>query len=220
MIEYLHDNRKNQGGAAIFLMIDNIDSFVWNLVRYLELAGASINILRNDQLDFQSIEGAGYHGIILSPGPGTPSSAGQLLQLVHQFGGRIPILGVCLGHQAIAQACGAKIVRGDMPMHGKLSEVNHDGQGVFKDLPSPLTVTRYHSLVVDRASLPDSLIVSSETADGTIMGLRHKSGLMEGVQFHPEAELTAHGLTMVTNFVQKCRLHALAGGYGCCAPAG
>jgi para-aminobenzoate synthetase component 2 len=188
----------------LFLMIDNIDSFVWNLVRYLQLAGARVDVRRNDQLDLPSIRQVGYQGIILSPGPGQPAAAGQLLPLIRYFMGRIPILGVCLGYQAIAQACGARIIGADSPNHGKLSLVQHDGQGVFKDLPNPLTVTRYHSLIVERSSLPADLSISCEAADGTIMGLRHVSGLMEGVQFHPEAELTECGLAMVRNFVQFC----------------
>ncbi len=189
----------------MFLVIDNIDSFVWNLVRYLELAGAQIDLQRNDRLDFEAIERAGYEGIVLSPGPGNPDEAGQLMPLIRRFAGRLPILGVCLGHQAIAEHLGARIVCGASPMHGKLSVVQHDGQGVFTGLPSPLTVTRYHSLVVERASLPATLTVSCTTEDGTIMGLRDASGLLEGVQFHPEAELTEHGLAMVRNFVDRCR---------------
>jgi para-aminobenzoate synthetase component 2 len=189
---------------ALFLMIDNIDSFVWNLVRYLELTGVRIDIRRNDQLDLTAIERTGYQGIILSPGPGKPAAAGQLLPLVRYFTGKIPILGVCLGYQAIAEACGARIICADSPMHGKLSLVQHDGQGIFQDLPNPLAVTRYHSLIVERSSLPADLAISCETADGTIMGLRHVSGLMEGVQFHPEAELTECGLAMVRNFVRYC----------------
>lgn len=188
----------------MFLMIDNIDSFVWNLVRYLELAGAEVDISRNDQLDFASIKQADYQGIILSPGPGTPDAAGQLLPLIRYFRGQVPIFGVCLGHQAIAEACGARIVCADEPKHGKLSAVQHDGLGVYRDLPNPLTVTHYHSLIVERASLPAELIVSCASADGTIMGLRHISERMEGVQFHPEAELTVSGLALVKNFVQSC----------------
>lgn len=186
-------------------MIDNIDSFVWNLVRYLELAGAEVDIIRNDQLDFEAIQRTAYQGIILSPGPGTPAEAGQLLPLINHFRGKIPIFGVCLGHQAIAEVCGARIVCAREPKHGKLSAVKHDGLGVFRGLPNPLTVTHYHSLIVERASLPTELIISCEGADGTIMGLRHASDRMEGVQFHPEAELTVSGLELVRNFVQSCR---------------
>lgn len=189
----------------MFLMIDNVDSFVWNLVRYLILAGADVETQRNDRLDFDAIEKAGYEGIILSPGPGTPATAGQLLPLVRHFMGRIPILGVCLGHQAIAEACGARIVCADQPMHGKLIQVRHDGKSIYNDLPNPLTVTRYHSLIVARASVPPSLEICCNGEDGTVMGLRHESGLMEGVQFHPEAELTEHGLDMIKQFIRFCQ---------------
>jgi para-aminobenzoate synthetase component II len=187
----------------VFLMVDNVDSFVWNLIRYLDLAGVKTDRVSNQDLDLERLEKAGYQGIVLSPGPGSPSSAGQLLQLVRHFAERIPMLGVCLGHQAIAQACGGRIIHGPSPMHGKLSTVHHDGLGVFSGLPDPLTVTRYHSLVVDRDTLPDCLRVSCATEDGTIMGLRHRSGLLEGVQFHPEAELTEQGQAMVANFVRS-----------------
>lgn len=194
----------------MILVIDNIDSFVWNLVRYLELSGARTRLIRNDQIDLDAIESAGFQGIVLSPGPGTPAAAGRQPELISCFAGRLPILGVCLGHQAIAEYLGARIITGQSPMHGKVSRVFHDGQGIFAGLPSPLQVTRYHSLVVDRTTLPDCLSVSSETDDGCVMGLRHRSGLLEGVQFHPEAELTEHGLAMIANFVRFCgsRQHA------------
>jgi anthranilate synthase/aminodeoxychorismate synthase-like glutamine amidotransferase len=192
----------------LFLMVDNIDSFVWNLVRYLEIAGASVEVCRNDRLDIavisEKIHAQYYSGIILSPGPGNPDTAGSLLPLISCFQGSLPIFGVCLGLQAIAESCGARIIKAGCPMHGKLSSVHHDGKGVFRGLPSPLTVTRYHSLMVDPQSLPADLQVSAWTDDGTIMGLRHHSALMEGVQFHPEAELTQHGQAMVTNFVEFC----------------
>jgi anthranilate synthase/aminodeoxychorismate synthase-like glutamine amidotransferase len=194
----------------LFLMVDNVDSFVWNLVRYLQLAGADVLTCRNDQLDFALIEHADCQGIVLSPGPGTPAAAGCLLPLIRHFRGRIPILGVCLGHQAIAEACGARIICADQPMHGKLAVVRHDGEGIFRGLPNPLRVTRYHSLVVDPVSLPPGLIVSCRSEDGIIMGLRDQSGLLEGVQFHPEAELTEQGLAMIRQFVQFCRQRAEA----------
>lgn len=189
----------------MFLMVDNVDSFVWNLVRYLILNGAEVETLRHDQLDFDAIEQAGYSGIILSPGPGTPAAAGQLLPLVRHFMGRVPIMGVCLGHQAIAEACGAKIICAKQPMHGKLTKVRHDGKSIYQGLPNPLTVTRYHSLIVERESVPPGLEICCEGEDGTIMGLRHVSGLMEGIQFHPEAELTEHGLDMLRQFVVFCQ---------------
>ena len=188
----------------MILMIDNIDSFFWNLVRYLRLAGAEVQICRNDRIDLPRIAQAGYSGIILSPGPGSPATAGDLLPLIRRFRGLIPILGVCLGHQAIAAACGAEVICSGQPMHGKLSVVRHDGRGIFRDLPNPLTVTRYHSLVVDPQTLPSDLQVTCRTADGTIMGLRDATGLLEGVQFHPEAELTECGAAMIRHFVKFC----------------
>jgi anthranilate synthase/aminodeoxychorismate synthase-like glutamine amidotransferase len=189
-------------------MVDNIDSFVWNLVRYFQLAGASVEVCRNDRLDLdrigEKIRRNEYLGITLSPGPGTPDEASGLLPLIHRFMGQLPMLGICLGHQALAQACGARIFQTGQPMHGKLSLVHHNGQGLFTGLPDPLTVTRYHSLAVAPDSLPASLAVSAWTDDGTIMGLQHASGLLEGVQFHPEAELTEHGLAMIQQFVGFC----------------
>lgn len=183
------------------LMVDNRDSFVWNLVRYLQILGAHVDVRRCDHLDLDLIHQEHFDGIVLSPGPGTPERAGQLLDLVRRFGGRIPMLGVCLGHQAIAQAYGARIICGPRPMHGKVTPVRHDGLGVFHDLPSPLLVTRYHSLIVDPDTVPEGFMVSSIADDGSIMGLRDRSGLLEGVQFHPEAALTEHGLDMVHRFV-------------------
>jgi anthranilate synthase/aminodeoxychorismate synthase-like glutamine amidotransferase len=199
----------------VFLMIDNIDSFVWNLVRYLQLAGAAVEVCRNDRLDFARIAGkigrGDYSGVILSPGPGTPDEAAGLLPFIRQFRGQLPILGICLGHQAIAQACGARIMETGHPMHGKLSLVHHNRRGLFTGLPEPLRVTRYHSLAVAPASLPRELTVSAWTDDGTIMGLQHESGLLEGVQFHPEAELTEHGRAMIHRFVAFCEAQAVRG---------
>ena len=186
-------------------MVDNIDSFVWNLIRYIRLCGGRVDVCRNDQLDFSAISQAGYQGVVLSPGPGTPAAAGGLCRLIRHFAGRVPILGVCLGHQAIAEVYGTRTICADIPMHGKQSLVRHDGRGIFQDIPSPLNVTRYHSLIVDRSSLTPELEISALSDDGTIMGIRHRSGLLEGVQFHPEAELTEHGLSLIANFVRFCR---------------
>lgn len=186
-------------------MVDNVDSFVWNLVRYLHLAGADVETRRNDQLDLEEIARRNYEGIILSPGPGTPAAAGRLVELIHRFKEQVPMLGVCLGHQAIAEAYGARIICSGSPMHGKLAAVNHDQSGIFQALPNPIQVTRYHSLIVDRSTLPADLHISCETAEGIIMGLRHISGMLESVQFHPEAELTEQGLAMLRHFVNFCR---------------
>ena len=182
-------------------MVDNRDSFVWNLVRYLQILGAVVDVLRCDHLDLDQVAKRDYDGIVLSPGPGTPERAGRLLDLVRRFGGQVPMLGVCLGHQAIAQAYGARIICGPRPMHGKVTPVSHDGLGIFQDLPNPLQVTRYHSLIIDPATLPAGFVISSLAEDGAIMGIRHDSGLLEGVQFHPEAALTEHGLDMIHRFV-------------------
>lgn len=187
----------------MYLMVDNKDSFVWNLVRYLRLLSAKVDVRRCDRLDFDEIEQAGYQGIVLSPGPGTPEKAGSLLDLIVRFGEKIPLLGVCLGHQAIAQAYGGTIICGPRPMHGKVTPIRHDGLGVFTGLPSPMQVTRYHSLVVDPQTLPDCFHVSSVAEDGCIMGIRHRSGLLEGVQFHPEAVLTEHGLDLLRRFIER-----------------
>lgn len=189
----------------MILMVDNRDSFVWNLVRYLRILHEDVRVLRCDELDPENIAAAGYEGIVLSPGPGRPESAGSLMALIRACAEKIPLFGVCLGQQAIAQAYGARIICGSRPMHGKVTPVSHDGRGIFAGLPSPLDVTRYHSLVIDPASLPADFVVSSRAGDGSIMGIRHNSGLLEGVQFHPEAELTSCGLDIVHNFLNLCR---------------
>jgi anthranilate synthase/aminodeoxychorismate synthase-like glutamine amidotransferase len=186
----------------MILMIDNFDSFTFNLVQYLGELGAEVKVLRNNALTLEDIEGMKPAQIVISPGPCTPNEAGVSLGAIGRFAGKIPILGVCLGHQAIGQAFGGKVVRAKRVMHGKLSSVHHDRRGVFAGLPDPLTATRYHSLVVERESLPDCLEVSAESEDGEIMGLRHRSLRVEGVQFHPEALLTEHGHAMLKNFIE------------------
>ena len=183
-------------------VIDNYDSFTWNLVQYLGELGADVSVFRNDEISVEKIEGLNPSHIVLSPGPCTPDEAGITLGLIGRLGGRVPMLGVCLGHQAIGQAFGGKVVRAQQVMHGKNSSIRHDGKGVFAGLADGFSATRYHSLVVERASLPDCLQVTAESEDGEIMGLRHRQLPIEGVQFHPEALLTEHGHAMLRNFLQ------------------
>ena len=185
----------------MILMIDNYDSFTYNLVQYLGELGAEVQVYRNDALTLEQIEAWKPAKIVISPGPCTPSEAGICVPLIERFAGTIPILGVCLGHQAIGQAFGGRIVRAGRVMHGKLSEVTHRGRGVFAGLQSPLTVTRYHSLVIERGSLPSCLEVTGESEDGEIMGVRHRELRVEGVQFHPEAILTHQGHELLANFL-------------------
>lgn len=185
----------------MILVIDNYDSFTYNLVQYLGELGEEIVVRRNDEIDLEGIAALAPDHILISPGPCTPNEAGVSLALIDRFKGEIPILGVCLGHQSIGQAFGGDVVRAEQLMHGKTSEIKHDGRTVFAGLPSPFTATRYHSLVVKRETLPDCLEISAETEDGVIMGLRHKEYAVEGVQFHPESIMTDHGLTMLRNFL-------------------
>jgi anthranilate synthase/aminodeoxychorismate synthase-like glutamine amidotransferase len=184
------------------LMIDNYDSFTFNLVQYLGELGAEVRVFRNDELTVEAIEKLAPSHVVLSPGPCTPNEAGITLETIERLAGRIPILGVCLGHQAIGQAFGGKVVRAVQVMHGKTSRVRHDENGVFKKIPNGFVATRYHSLAVERASLPACLEISAESEDGEIMGLRHRSLAVEGVQFHPEALLTEHGHQLLKNFIQ------------------
>ncbi|MDE2270577.1 MAG: aminodeoxychorismate/anthranilate synthase component II [Xanthomonadaceae bacterium] len=192
----------------MLLLIDNYDSFTFNLAQYLGELGEDVKVLRNDVLDVAGILGLGPDRIVISPGPGTPDQAGITLELIRALAGSIPILGVCLGHQAIGQAFGGRVVRAGEIMHGKTSPVRHRGAGVFAGLPEPFEATRYHSLVVERASLPDCLEISAwtERADGTfdeIMGLRHAALAVEGVQFHPESILTRNGHDLLRNFLRQ-----------------
>jgi anthranilate synthase component 2 len=186
----------------MLLMIDNYDSFTWNLVQYLGELGADVHVHRNDAITLSEIAAWEPTHIVISPGPCTPNEAGISVPLIREFAGRIPILGVCLGHQAIGQAFGGRIVRAQRVMHGKLSPVTHDGAGAFIGLPSPLIVTRYHSLSIERASLPPELDVTATADDGEIMGVRHRRFAVEGVQFHPEAILTEHGHALLRNFLE------------------
>src|SRR4051795_4453995 len=175
---------------TMILLIDNYDSFTYNLYQYLCELGAEVVVRRNDQVTLEEIAALAPERIVISPGPCTPQEAGISVELIRAFAGRVPILGVCLGHQSIGAAFGGEIVRAPVVMHGKLSQIRHDGQSIFADLPQDFTATRYHSLIVERSALPDCLKVSAETADGIIMGLRHRDYAIEGVQFHPEAILT------------------------------
>jgi len=184
-------------------MLDNYDSFTYNLVQYLGELGAEVKVFRNDQITVADLEALRPERIVISPGPCTPNEAGITLELIARLSGRVPILGVCLGHQAIGQAFGGKVVRAKKVMHGKVSSIRHDGKGVFAGVPEGFTATRYHSLVVERASLPGCLAVSAESEDGEIMGLRHRTLAVEGVQFHPEALFTEHGHAMLKNFLQR-----------------
>ncbi|MDT0126276.1 aminodeoxychorismate/anthranilate synthase component II [Paenibacillus sp. RRE4] len=187
----------------MILVIDNYDSFTYNLVQYLGELGETVEVRRNDEIDLAGIEALAPDHILISPGPCTPNEAGISLAVIDHFKGSIPIFGVCLGHQAIGQAFGGNVIRADRMMHGKTSEMHHQGTSVFTGLPSPFTATRYHSLIVERSSLPDCLEITAETAEGEIMGLRHKTYAIEGVQFHPESIITDHGHQMLRNFLAQ-----------------
>jgi anthranilate synthase/aminodeoxychorismate synthase-like glutamine amidotransferase len=185
----------------MILMVDNYDSFTYNLVQYFGELGAQVRVVRNDQISAEHAEGMRPSHLVLSPGPRTPDEAGITLALIERVAGRVPILGVCLGHQAIAQAFGARVIRATRVMHGKVSRICHDGKGVFAQLPQDFVATRYHSLVVERETLPACLEITAHSEDGEIMGLRHRRLAVEGVQFHPEALLTEHGHAMLKNFM-------------------
>ena len=184
----------------MLLMIDNYDSFTYNLVQYLGELGADVEVRRNDAITLDEIAARRPAGIVVSPGPRTPKEAGVSVPAIERFQGEIPILGVCLGHQAIGAALGGSIVRAPRIMHGKTSPIHHDGRGIFRGLSNPFDATRYHSLVIDRATLPAELEVSAWTAEGEIMGVRHRRVLLEGVQFHPESSLTLGGKQLLRNF--------------------
>ncbi|UHA75301.1 aminodeoxychorismate/anthranilate synthase component II [Paenibacillus sp. 481] len=186
----------------MILVIDNYDSFTYNLVQYLGELGEEVKVFRNDEIDIAGIEQLQPDHLLLSPGPCTPNEAGISLEVINHFKGIIPIFGVCLGHQSIGQAFGGNVVRAERLMHGKTSPIQHQGTSVFAGLPSPFIATRYHSLIVDRETLPDCLEITAETAEGEIMGLRHKQYPIEGVQFHPESIITDHGHQILRNFLQ------------------
>jgi anthranilate synthase component 2 len=190
----------------MLLLIDNYDSFTYNLVQYLGELGADVHVHRNDAITLEQVAAWGPEHIVISPGPCTPNEAGISVALVQRFAGRIPILGVCLGHQAIGQAFGGRIVRARRVMHGKLSPVSHDVRGVYTGLASPLTVTRYHSLAIEPATMPACLeVTATADDDGEVMGVRHRELAVEGVQFHPEAILTEHGHALLRNFLEGRR---------------
>jgi anthranilate synthase component II len=185
----------------MILMIDNYDSFTYNLVQYFGELGAEMKVVRNDEVSVADIEAMAPEKIVISPGPCAPTQAGVSLDVINQFKGKIPILGVCLGHQAIGQAFGGKVVHSMQLMHGKTSPIHHTGKGVFAGLPSPFIATRYHSLAIERASCPTELEITAWTDDGEIMGVVHRALPIEGVQFHPESILTEHGHAMLKNFI-------------------
>jgi anthranilate synthase component 2 len=187
------------------LMIDNYDSFTYNLVQYLGELGAAVQVVRNDEVTVDEVERLRPERIVISPGPCSPNEAGISLETIRRLGGVVPLLGVCLGHQAIGQAFGGKVVHAKTLMHGKTSPIHHAGGGVFRGLPSPFVATRYHSLAVERESLPDCLEVTAWTEDGEIMGLAHRSAAIQGVQFHPESILTEHGHALLRNFLTERR---------------
>jgi anthranilate synthase component 2 len=189
----------------MLLMIDNYDSFTYNLVQYFGELGEEVKVIRNDELPVAEIERLSPARIVLSPGPCTPNEAGVSLEVIDRFKGRVPILGVCLGHQAIGQAFGGRVVHAKTLMHGKVSRIQHSGAGVFRGLPTPYDATRYHSLAIERASCPPALEVTAWTEDGEIMGLRHRTLPIEGVQFHPESILTQHGHALLRNFLSGTR---------------
>lgn len=186
-------------------MIDNYDSFTYNLVQYLESLNERVLVYRNDGISLERIKELEPDMIVISPGPCTPKEAGISIEVVKKFKGEIPILGICLGHQTIGHVFGGNIVKAMEPVHGKVHEIKHTNKGVFKGLNNPLKVTRYHSLVIERDTLPDSLQVTAETREGEIMGIRHKSYLIEGVQFHPEAILTEMGMELLENFLKEAK---------------
>jgi anthranilate synthase component 2 len=192
----------------MILVIDNYDSFTYNLVQYLGELGEEPRVFRNDAVTVDEVVALAPEAIVISPGPCTPAEAGVSTPGIAALAGRIPILGVCLGHQCIGAALGARVIRGHAPVHGKTSRIHHDGRTIFRGLPSPLVGTRYHSLVIDEAGLPECLEVSARTQDGVIMGVRHRSALVEGVQFHPESVLTEHGHAILKNFLDLARAGA------------
>lgn len=190
----------------MILLLDNYDSFTYNLYQALAALGADVEVIRNDKITVDEIEGRldEIQGIVVSPGPCTPTEAGISVDLIRRLAGRVPILGVCLGHQAIGQAFGANVVLAPELKHGKTSEIMHDGMGIYEDIPNPFTATRYHSLIIDPETLPDDFEVTAHSADGIVQGIRHHEYQLEGVQFHPESILTVVGNDLLRNFLERC----------------
>ena len=186
----------------MLLMIDNYDSFTYNLVQYFAELGEEVKVFRNDEISVEEISKINPARICISPGPCSPAEAGISVATIQRYAGKIPIIGVCLGHQAIGEACGGTIIRAQKVMHGKTDDIHHTGVGVFRDLPNPFKVTRYHSLAIEKSSLPAVLEVTATSSDGEIMGVRHKELAVEGVQFHPESILSEHGHALLKNFLQ------------------
>ncbi|WP_314305811.1 aminodeoxychorismate/anthranilate synthase component II [Brevibacillus parabrevis] len=191
----------------MILMIDNYDSFTYNLVQYVGELGEELQVYRNDKITLEEIERLAPDYLMISPGPCTPNEAGISMEAIRHFAGKIPILGVCLGHQSIGQVFGAKVIRAERLMHGKTSEVIHDGKTIFQSIPSPFTAARYHSLIVEEASIPSELEITARTAEGEIMALRHREYPIEGVQFHPESIITEHGKQLLQNFLTTYARH-------------
>jgi len=187
----------------MILLIDNYDSFTFNVYQYLCQLKATVKVIRNDEVNLKQIARMKPEAIVISPGPGNPDQAGISMPAIEEFGPEIPVLGICLGHQSIAQVFGGKVIRAPRMMHGKLSDITHKKTGIYKGLPSPLSVTRYHSLLVERKSLPSCLRITAETEDGLIMGIRHKKFPIEGIQFHPESYMTQSGIKILDNFLKN-----------------
>lgn len=188
-------------GDRMLLMIDNYDSFVYNLVRYFKELNEEIEVVRNDKINLGEIDIKRYEGIVISPGPKNPLKAGLSLEIINRFKGKVPILGICLGHQCIGHYFGGKIVKGKEPVHGKVTLVEHNNEDIFENIKNPVMVTRYHSLIIDRDTLPKELVVTAETKDGVIMAVKHRDLPIYGLQFHPEAELTEEGHKFLKNFI-------------------
>lgn len=185
----------------MLLLIDNYDSFTYNVYQAIANLGRSLQVVRNDRITLDEIAAGNYEALIISPGPGTPDDAGISKEAVRQFAGKLPILGICLGHQVIGEAFGAKVIRAPLPVHGKTAKIGHDGQGLYVNLPQPLTAGRYHSLIVERSTLPDCLEITATNDEGLIMGMRHKQFNVQGLQFHPESILTPDGGKLLANFL-------------------